>query len=305
MITLLFGENSYEIDSALNAIISDFDGRVEKINVENLIVNQLPDIFMGANLFAEKRLIVIRHLSENKLIWPILPNWLARISDDIHLVLIESKIDKRSIIFKSLKKCCNVQEFLAWKENDYFKAEKWVIDWSKKNNVKLDTKLAQNLVRRVGADQWRLHHAVEKLSLVKEININTIDEIIEPNLTENVFELLETAIKGDMKKTKSMIDTFRQTQEVYMLFGLLASQAVQLTAISVANRDGRHDDDPIKDFSIHPYVASKLKSIANKIGHKGVKTIIKEFVKADEAIKTSKSEPWIILENALFKIANM
>jgi DNA polymerase III delta subunit len=305
MITLLFGENSFEIESALGEIVADFDGRVERIKAEDLTINQLPDILMGVSLFAERRLIVIRGLSENKSIWPILGDWLDKISDDIHLVLIESKIDKRSTTYKTLKNNANVQEFLPWNDRDYAKAEKWVIDKAKKIDLDLNNKLAQSLVRRVGPDQWRLHHAVEKLSLVDEVNEKVINDVIEPNLTENVFELFETAIRGNMKKTKSMLDTFRQTEEVYRLSALLFSQAFQLAAISAANCDGRKDDNPAKDFGIHPYVASKLQSIAKKIGRSGVRKIVKELVRADENMKSSKSDPWFILENALLKIANI
>lgn len=299
MITLLFGENSFEIESALSAIINKFDGRVENVKSDELTVSQLPDIFMGVSLFSEKRLVVIRRLSENRLIWPILGDWLDRISDDINLVLIESKIDKRSATYKTLKEKADVREFLPWSDRDFIKAEKWVIDWVKKNNVSLDAKNAKNLVRRVGADQWLLHHALEKLSLVDEINANVIDEIIEPNLTENVFELFETAVKGDLKKTKTMLDTLNQTEDVYRLSSLMFSQAFQMATISVAPEGA----NPSKDFGIHPYVASKLDSLAKMIGRNGVKKVILEFARADESMKTSRSDPWLILANALFKIA--
>lgn len=47
---------------------------------------------MGVSLFATKRLIVIRGLSENKVIWPVFGDWLPKVSDDIHLVLIERRL---------------------------------------------------------------------------------------------------------------------------------------------------------------------------------------------------------------------
>src|SRR5664280_1253944 len=96
VITLLVGENSFEIQRALDAIISDFDGNVEKIEGSELQVSQLPDIFMGVSLFADKRLVVIRNLFENKAVWPVLGDWTDKISDDIHLVLVEPKPDKRT-----------------------------------------------------------------------------------------------------------------------------------------------------------------------------------------------------------------
>ena len=101
MITLLIGENSFEIQRALDDIIADFDGNVEKIEGSELQVSQLPDIFMGGSLFADKRLVVIRNLSENKSVWPVLGDWTDKISDDIHVVLVDAKPDKRTSTYKT------------------------------------------------------------------------------------------------------------------------------------------------------------------------------------------------------------
>ena len=123
MITLLLGENSFEIEQALGSIIDEFDGKVERIKAEDLQISQLPDILMGISLFATKRLIVIRDLSENKTIWPVFGSWISKISDDIHLVLVETKVDKRSVTYKALKDAVNIREFLPWSDRDIFKAE--------------------------------------------------------------------------------------------------------------------------------------------------------------------------------------
>jgi len=301
MITLLLGENSFEIDSALNAIIDGFDGKVERIKADDLQISQLPDILMGISLFATKRLVVIRGLSENKTIWPVLGDWLSKVSDDIHLILIETKIDKRSATYKALKSAVDVREFLPWPDRDIFKAEKWTVDQAKNMGVALDNKLAQFLVRRVGADEWQLFHALEKLALVDSISEEVIKDIVEPNLTENVFELFDTAIKGDLRLLKDMLRILEQTEDIYRLSALLYSQAFQLAAIAAADKD----DDVAKDFGIHPFVVSKLESVAKRVGKTGVAKIVKIFAQADEDTKISKADPWILLERALMKIANL
>src|ERR1035437_6433304 len=100
MITVLIGENTFEIQRALDLIARDFDGKVEKIDGSNLQLSQLPDILMGVSLFAMSRTVVIRNLSENRAVWPVFGDWLSKISDDIHLILAESKPDKRTATYK-------------------------------------------------------------------------------------------------------------------------------------------------------------------------------------------------------------
>ena len=301
MITLLLGENSFEIEIALNSIIDEFDGPVERIKASDLQLSQLPDILMGVSLFATKRLIILRGLSENKIIWPVLGDWLPRISDDIQLVLVETKIDKRSVTYKALKNAVEIREFLPWSDRDIFKAEKWTVEQAKNMGLVLDNKLAQFLVRRVGADQWQIFHALEKLALVDVISEEVIKNVIEPNLTENVFELFDTAIKGDLHSLKDKLRILQQTEDVYRLSALLYSQAFQLAAIAAADKG----DNVAKDFGIHPFVVSKLESVAKVVGKSGVAKIVKIFAQADEDTKTSKADPWILLERALMKIANL
>src|SRR5680860_9144 len=166
MITLLAGENSFDIQRALNAIINDFediDGHVEKIEGTELRVSQLPDILMGVSLFSQKRLVIVRNLSENKDVWPVLGDWIPKMSDDIHLVLIESKPDKRTSTYKKLKEKASVREFQPWSDRDLAMVERWVTAEAKKQGLELDKKCVQFLVQWVGVDQWQLFHAIEKL----------------------------------------------------------------------------------------------------------------------------------------------
>lgn len=301
MITLFIGENSFEIERALIDIAKNFDGNVERINGSELQLSQIPDILMGVSLFATSRVVIIKNLSENKTIWSVFGDWLPRISDDIHLVMIEPKPDKRTITFKAIKNSATVKEFQVWSDRDVMKAEKWVIDESKKLGIKLDNKNSQTLVRRVGVDQWQLFHALEKLALVDVVSDEIIKDIIEASPVENVFELFETALRGDVKKLKSMLQILEQSEDVYRLSALLFTQAFQMAAISEAEKS----DNVTKDFGIHPYVASKLESIAKRVGKSGVVKIVKIFAQADDDMKLSRAEPWLLIERSLFKIATL
>jgi DNA polymerase III delta subunit len=299
MITLLVGENSFEIQRALDNIISGFDGNVEKIEGSELQVTQLPDLFMGVSLFAEKRLVVIKNLSENKSVWPVLGDWTDKISDDIHLVLVEPKPDKRTSTYKTLLKIADVHEFVQWSDRDVGVAEKWVATEAEKRGIQLNKKLIQTLINWVGIDQWQLFYALEKLSLTEEISEESIKNIVEPNPVENVFNLFETALRGDTKNLMEMLKTLEKTEDVYRLTALLTSQAFQLLAVASAGKS----DNVAKDFAIHPYVVSKLSPIAKRIGKSGASKIIAIFSELDDDMKLSRAEPWLLVERALIKVS--
>jgi len=299
MIRFLIGDNSYEITQALRSIESSFRGAAERIDGSALQLRDLPDLLMAATLFSDKRLVIIKDLSENKSVWSDFFTWLPRISDDIELVLVDTKPDKRTVTFKDLKKVATLQEFPAWSDRDTMKAESWTADEAKKLGVALDRRLVQLIVARVGMDQWQLASALEKLSLLEAVTVQAIEDTIDPRPFENVFNLFETALKGDAKKVHNMIRTLELTEEPYKLFALLSSQAFQLAAIQSADSSS----NPAKDFGIHPFVVSKLSAYANRMNRRDIKQVIDAFAGADADIKLSRAEPWLLIERALLKVA--
>ena len=254
MITLLTGNNTFEIERTVDALIARFKGVAERIDGSTVELKQLPDLLMGATLFADKRLVIIKNLSENKDVWATFGGWLPRISDDIEVVLVEPKPDKRTITYKELKKQAQIIEIMQWSEHDVSKAEKWVSNEAQQLSVSLNTKCIQLLVRRVGNDQWRLFHALEKLALVDTVTIEVIEALIDANPAEDVFNLFDAALRGDGVKVTEMVRTLELSEDPYKLLALLSGQAFQLAAV-VTSGSG---DNVAKDFGFHPYAISKL-----------------------------------------------
>lgn len=295
MITVLTGNNSFEIQEELHRLVNSFDGHAEKIDGTLLELKDIPDLLMGRTLFSEKRLIIIKDLSQNSRVWEKLPEWTPRISDDIQLVLVDEKLDKRLTAYKELKKVADIREFNNWGERDYALAETWTQQRAESLGMKLDKKLVHHIVERVGLDQWQLAQALEKLSLLDAITPGIIESTIDANPAENVFQLFETALEGDRKKVHEMIQTLELTEDPYKLFALLSSQVFQLAAVAYAGEG----ENPAKDMGIHPYVATKLSRHAKKVGKSGAGRMIKTFAQADADMKLSKADPWLLIEKAL------
>jgi DNA polymerase III delta subunit len=295
MITLLTGENS------LNDLRASFDGEIVEVDGSELELRSLPDLLMGVSLFSTKRMVVIRNLSDNKFLWTGFVDWIPRLSDDVQLVLVEPKPDKRMLTYKELKKIGDVREYPVWTERDTSKAEQWVSEEATRQGIALDKKNTQLLVRRVGVEQWQLFHALEKLFFVDEITAEVIEDVIDAQPNENVFNLFETALSGNTTKLIDMLQTLELSQDPYALFGLLSGQAFQLAAVAVASPE----DSVAKDFGVHPYVVSRLSSIAKKRGRAGARKIIAAFARADDDLKVSKADPWLLIETALLTVASL
>lgn len=301
MITWLTGENSFEISEALQALSRDFSGTPEQADGAELTLAALPDLLMGMSLFSTERLVIIRDISTNAALWEKLPDWLPRINDDIHVVFVDAKPDKRTTSYKALKAVADIQEFPAWSERDYSKAEQWVSARAKKQNITMDSKSVKRLVARVGLDQWQLAHALDTLSLLDTVTPEIIDEVIPANLSENIFQLFETALEGNTREVSEKLATLELQEDPYAFFALLSSQALTLAAVTFAT----DDDNPAKEFAIHPFVATKLTRHGKRLGKAKVGHIVELFAQTDAHMKRSKAEPWILIEQLLLEVATI
>jgi DNA polymerase III delta subunit len=98
-----------------------------------------------------------------------------------------------------------------------------------------------------------------------------------------------------------MITTLQRTQDPFMTFGLLSSQVFQLAALSVT-------DIPVnevaKDIGAHPYALGKLVPHVQRLGRGGIKNIVEIFADTDRQMKSSTTDPWLLIEKTLMKTVN-
>lgn len=283
----------------MEQIVASFDGAAEKIDGIELELKQLPDLLMGGTLFADKRLVIIKNISENKTLWAVLADWLPRVSEAVHLVLVDEKLDKRTKTYKDLQKYADIHEFKLWGERDSQQAETWAIEEAKSLGYELDKSNARLLVARVGVDQWLLHQALQKLAVVDNVTPDVIEELIDANPTENVFNLFEAALKTDAPRVKRMLETLQLSEDPYRLFGLMSGQVFQLLGLALTEKPSA---EVAKDLGAHPFALQKLAPYAKKLGRPGAKKVFTAFIEADSAMKASMAEPWLLIERALLKI---
>lgn len=301
MITLLTGDNTFEIEHALKKLRAvNNAATAEQYEAEDIQVNKLADILLGQTLFSSERVVVMYRPAENKELWDGLPAWLEKVDESLDLVLVQPGADKRTSTYKWLKKHAEVQEFAAWSERDVHQAETWAISHAKRLGKTLDKKVARALVARTGVDQWRIHHALEKLTLLDEITEADVANIVEQSPSENIFSLFETALSGDLNKLQKKIETLSLTEDAYKVMGLLASQGFQLAALASTDKSSA---GVAKDLGAHPFVLGKLSPHAERLGRSGARQVVHALATADIRLKSTDADPWVVIEAALVLIA--
>ena len=107
-------------------------------------------------------------------------------------------------------------------------------------------------------------------------NLKTQVEICEFNLPQNanfgmVFDIYKTA-KRDGKKAVEMLEKIKDDEEPIRFCGLLISQA-------------------LKDYKSHPGVKEKR--------------VLRELSKLDLNLKTTSTQPWLLLQAFLLQVSSL
>lgn len=299
MITWIIGENTFEAREAVAALEAGFDGVAEHVDGEALRLADLPELLMGATLFASERLVVITGLSGNGSLWEKLPDWLPKVSDAVHVVFVDQKPDKRTRSYKALVKVADIHECPIWTDRDSAKAEAWVVKRAQSRGTSLTRLQARQIVERVGVDQWALANAVDVVVLLEEPTPDAIANAIPAQPSENVFQLFEAALRGDVGEVQRMIEGLLAQEDAYAIFALIGSQVASLVAVAYAPNGAQ----PAKDLGIHPFVASKFSGHARRLGGSRVAHIVSMFADVDADMKHSRGEPWVLVEKALLETA--
>ncbi len=113
MIKVFYGDDRVKAKQEIEKLLGkDY----EVIDATDLTDQDLPTIFLGASLFAEKRKILIRDLFANKPAAEKLSNYLNTSHD---IIILELKLDKRSTTYKELKDQLEFKEFKLPEEKNF------------------------------------------------------------------------------------------------------------------------------------------------------------------------------------------
>ena len=311
MIYLIVGTNAYRVQYELQQLVKALDVRPEKIDAASLDLNKLADTVRGLNLFQERRLIIVEHLSERKDLWDKLGEWASDIAVETYLVLIEPRPDKRTKTFKTLQKTAKLVEAMPLTDRQRPAAEKWLLDYASEHGVRLTKTQASNMIARAivadeksrsaEVDQLQLTHAVAALKNTVKIDDAAIATVLPPAREFSVFDIIELAVCGKTANLRSALDELRRSDDVYKVAPLVWSQWSQL--VLLAKAEAASTSDTI-DLGIHPFVAKKLRPLARQLSPKDLAELTELAAERDYQMKTSSVDPWAALEDFLFRVAS-
>lgn len=309
-ITILYGDNSYERTAQLAKMKIDAEKsgfEIQKSNSDELSKSDFVSLICGVSLLSEKRFVYIRNLSENSEIWQNLAEILPRISTDVHLCLVEDKIDKRSVVYKAISKIVELYEFKNLTARNSKNLAEFARLFAKKQGLSLDNKTANFLISWVGVDEWRIRDAIEKIALIGEANEQNIREFVPQNIEGNAFAIIEMMFLGDILKLQEEFSKLKITDGedgAFRFLGMISTQIFNLVALKVGKNIGKTTAEIAKEIGANTWALGKMENFVQNLSESQLAEIVSKFTQIDEIIKTESVDPWNLVESTILEIAS-
>lgn len=288
MIVTLSGANSFGLKAELDRFVSAFlkehgDLGLERIDCEEVEYNRIREALESLPFLASKKLVVLRAPSANKEFVEKASKLLPEVTESTDVIIVEPKLDKRSVYYKFLKKSTAFKEF---NELDEQGLSHWLVEKAKEFDASLTSSDARYLVERVGTNQQMLASEITKLAAYdNKITRASIDLLTEPNPQSTVFQLLDAAFAGNGKQAMKLYQEQRASKvEPQQIIAMVAWQLHVLAVIKTAGE--RSDDEIARDAKINPFVVRKSRAVARNLQPQKLQKLIHDLTNLDLQLKT-------------------
>lgn len=290
MVIVLTGMNDFARKAALDQLISVFvteqgDFGLEKIDASETEFGRLLESVASLPFLANKRMIVLSNIGQNKTIAERTDDLLNAVADTTELIIDEQKFDKRLSLYKTLKKRTEFREFTELDERGL---AKWLTDEAKARGGSLKPADASYLVQRAGTNQLGLSHELDKLlSFDGNITREQIDSLTEPLPQSSVFDLLDAAFQGNKKRTIELYQDQRKQQvEPQAIMGMIAWQVHVLAVVKLNESDG--PEVIARSAKLNPYVVRKTLGLTRNLTQQQAKNLVGRALALDIRLKSEQ-----------------
>ena len=313
---LIYGEEQYLVQTALNRIKKNFGERVLGINYvvldESSINEIIPNIQMPAFGY-ERKLIIVKNSGlfkkdgrkksaspEQEEIANYINNNMDIILDSIVLVFIEEKVDK-NIVYEQIEKngiIANIEELKP------LQLVKKLRQISSMYKVNIDDKTANYLIEVSGTNMQNLINEIRKLiEYVGEngtIKISDVDALATKQIDSVIFELTDNLAVRKIDKSMDVLNNLiYQKEPLQKILITLYNHFKKLYLCSIAINLNK---DIVNALNLKPnqtFLVSKYKKQLSYFNQDILKDILEAFVELDYNSKIGKIDIDVGLRSVL------
>lgn len=309
-IYLLYGEEAYlrkqYRDRLKEAIIGEDTMNYHYYEGKDISVGEIIDRAETMPFFAERRLIILENSGLLKSGGEQLAQYLQAPAETTYLVMVETEVDKRSKLYKTIQsKGCAV-EFAIQDESTL---KRWVLGMMKKENKRISESALNELLEKTGTDMENIRKETEKLfcyCMDKEVITEAdIEEICTKRITNHIFDMVSAIADKKQKRALELYYELLALKEPPMrILFLIARQFNLLLQVKELRQKGYQNKAIGEKVGLPGFIAGKYVTQASRFETADIREALEACVAAEEDIKTGKMNDTMSVELLIIRYSS-
>lgn len=309
-IYLLYGEEAYlrrqYRDRLKDALIGDDTMNYHYYEGKNISIGEVIDQAETLPFFAKKRLIMIENSGFFKSGGDALADYLKDPASTSYFVFVETEMDKRSRLYKTVQsKGCAV-EFAV---QDEATLKRWILGMVKKENKKISGQTLDFFLDKTGTDMENIRREIEKLfcyCLDKDaITAADIDAVCTRRLGNHIFDMVGAIADKQQKKALELYyELLAQKEPPMRIMFLIARQFNLLFQVKELRGKGYSNKTIGEKVGLPGFVAGKYVTQASRFKNEEIRDALENCVETEEAVKTGRMNETMGVEMLIIKYSS-
>lgn len=299
---LLFGEEAFLKKSYKNrlkeAILGEDTMNYHYFEGKGLNLSEIIGLAETMPFFAERRLILIEDSGLFKSGGEELAEYLPQMPDTACILFVESEVDKRSRLFKAVKKAGYAAEL---GRQDSSQLARWAGGILAQEGKKISGPVMELFLDRVGDDMENIRSELEKLisyTLGRDvITAEDVEAICTTQVTGKIFDMITAISSGNTRKAMELYEDLLILREPSMrILFLIARQFNQLLLVRDMMGKNIGRAEMASRLKVPPFVAGKMTAQARAFTREQIMDYVGQCVDAEEAVKQGRLSDRLAVE---------
>lgn len=304
---LICGEEEYlklnYKNQMIQAIVGDDTINLGIYEGKNIDVNEIIDSAETFPFFAEYRLIVMDGTGLFKSGGETLAEYMNKIPETTIFLFIEQDVDKRSKMYKAVKKNGYICEINRQTEQDIAVWAARIFDY---NGKKITKATMSYLIANVGTDMEILSKEIEKLiSYALEqsvIRVEDIDAVCVKQLNVRIFDMIDAiSVKNQKKTLDCYYELLAEKEPPMRILFMISRQFHLILQAKDLSARGMNREQIASAMGVQGFIASKSMNQSRNFTLAELKSGLAESVRTEELIKSGMLDENIGVEMLLVK----
>ena len=267
---------------------------------------EIIDLAETLPFFAERRVILIEDSGFFKNSCEDLAEYLLEVAPATYFIFVEEEVDKRSKMYKAVKKQGSIVEFVAQSEE---LLTRWILGRLKKEGKNITGSVMQQFLSKTGTDMGNIDRELEKLicyTLGRDvITAEDVEAVVTEQTTNKIFDMVNAIAEHNQKKALDLYYDLLTLKEPPMRIMFLITRQFQiLLNIRDMSARGLDNQTMAKVAGVPPFAVKRNVTQAKGFTMTQLKQALRDGVELEESVKTGQMNDQMAVELFIMKYSS-